>query len=114
MHLRIIYESLQDELRIQRIVDLIVTVSTRSFLSLTLFRVTFEKNCINFSCLCALFCTYWVSIVFAASRASETHLAQWFTISNVLCVLTTISVFIVFNRAVGSGLITFLDECLCE
>lgn len=114
MQLRVIYESHQGELKIQRIIDIIVMISIRSFLALTLFRATFERNCLNFSCLCFLFCGYWISIILAASSVSKTHLARWFTISNVLSILTTISIFVVFNRAVGSGFNAFLDESLVE
>lgn len=93
---------------------MIVMVTTRSFLAFTLFRATFESNYLNFSVLCVLFCTYWVSILTTASKSSQTSIAEWFTLSNVLSFMTTICVSIVFNRAVGSGFVEFLDDSLSE
>ena len=89
-------------------------ITTRSFLAFALFRTTFESNCLNFSVLCMLFTTYWLSVIASASKASKIAFSEWFTISNVLSLLTTICLCIISNRAVGSGFVSYLDDSLSE
>ena len=91
---------------------MIVMMTIKSFLVLALHQVTFESNCFNNIVLTILFVLYWVCVIASAVTASKTSLASWFTVSNVLSVLSSILIFIVFNRAVGSGFKVYLDDLL--